>query len=88
MGWETEMARAIRQEAKKPVRALPQTWYRAKVAQVTPTLIFTIADGEMKFDAETGNLIMTRTAAGRSWTVGSEAVAILSKPELLVLDAL
>lgn len=87
MGWETEMAQAIKQEAKKPVRALPQTWYRAKVAQVTPELIFTIADGEMKFDSKTG-LIMTRTASSRSWTVGSEAAALLHGAQLLVLDSL
>ena len=88
MAWDIEMARAIKGERQGALTARLPKWYRAKVAQVTPKLIFTIHDGEMKFDAETGNLIMTRTAAGRSWTVGSEAIAILSKPELLVLDAL
>lgn len=88
MAWDIEMARAIKGEGQGALRASLPKWYRAKVAQVTPKLIFTIHDGEMKFDAETGNLIMTRTATGRSWTVGSEAAALLHGAQLLVLDAL
>ena len=87
MAWETELARAIRDESRAAVRARPQSWYRAEVVQVTPKLIFAIADKEFKIEAGQG-LIMTATARGREWKMGSQAAAILQGVELLVLDML
>ena len=61
--------------------------YRAEVVQVTPKLIFAIADKEFKFDSSTG-LIMTATAKGKTWKVGMQAAALLHGAQLLVLDSL
>lgn len=87
MAWDIEMAQAIKDEARKSVRKLPQTWYRAEVTQVTPKLIFSIADKQLPFDSSTG-LILTATAKSREWKVGSQAAALLHGAELLVLDML
>ena len=65
----------------------PQPWYRAEVVQVTPKLIFAIADKEFKFDSSTG-LIMTATARAKEWKVGMQAAALLHGAQLLVLDSL
>ena len=71
----------------KPRRGKPQPWYRAEVVQVTPKLIFAIADKEFKFDSSTG-LIMTATARAKEWKVGMQAAALLHGAQLLVLDSL
>ena len=55
--------------------------------QVTPKLIFAIADKEFKFDSSTG-LIMTATAKSKTWKVGMQAAALLHGAQLLVLDSL
>ena len=83
MAWDTALARVIRAEVNRK----PQPWYRAEVVQVTPKLIFAIADKEFKFDSSTG-LIMTATARAKEWKVGMQAAAILQGSELLVLDSL
>ena len=75
--WDVELARKIMQQGRQK---LPQVW-------TTPKLVFSIFDGEAKFDSETG-LLMTRTAASRSWTVGATACALLDGAQLLVLDAM
>ena len=77
--WDVELARKIMQQGRQK---LPQ-----EVVQTTPKLVFSIFDGEAKFDSETG-LLMTRTAASRSWTVGATACALLDGAQLLVLDAM
>ena len=87
MAWDTEMALAIKNTARKAAKRLPKGWYRAEVLQVTPKLIFAIADKEFKFDSSTG-LIMTATARAKEWKVGNQAAAILQGSELLVLDSL
>ena len=87
MAWDTEMALAIKNTARKAAKSLPKGWYRAEVLQVTPKLIFAIADKEFKFDSSTG-LIMTATARAKEWKVGNQAAAILQSSELLVLDSL
>ena len=87
MAWDTEMALAIKNTARKAAKSLPKGWYRAEVVQVTPKLIFAIADKEFKFDSSTG-LIMTATARAKEWKVGMQAAAILQGSELLVLDSL
>lgn len=87
MAWDTEMALAIKNTARKAAKSLPKGWYRAEVLQVTPKLIFAIADKEFKFDSSTG-LIMTATARAKEWKVGNQAAAILQGSELLVLDSL
>lgn len=87
MAWDAELALAIKGEAQKAVKKLPNGWYRAEVLQVTPRLIFAIADKEFKFDSSTG-LIMTATARAKEWKVGNQAAAILQGSELLVLDSL
>lgn len=87
MAWDTEMALAIKNTARKAAKSLPKGWYRAEVVQVTPKLIFAIADKEFKFDSSTG-LIMTATAKSKTWKVGMQAAAILQGSELLILDSL
>ena len=87
MAWDTEMALAIKNTARKAAKSLPKGWYRAEVVQVTPKLIFAIADKEFKFDSSTG-LIMTATAKSKTWKVGMQAASILQGSELLVLDSL
>ena len=87
MAWDTALARVIRETSRAEVNRKPQPWYRAEVVQVTPKLIFAIADKEFKFDSSTG-LIMTATARAKEWKVGMQAAAILQGSELLVLDAL
>ena len=87
MAWDTALARVIRETSRAEVNRKPQTWYRAEVVQVTPKLIFAIADKEFKFDSSTG-LIMTATARAKEWKVGNQAAAILQGSELLVLDSL
>lgn len=87
MAWDTEMALAIKNTARKAAKSLPKGWYRAEVLQVTPKLIFAIADKKFKFDSSTG-LIMTATARAKEWKVGNQAAAILQGSELLVLDSL
>ena len=78
-----------RHQRHKPRRGKPQPqpWYRAEVVQVTPKLIFAIADKEFKFDSSTG-LIMTATARAKEWKVGMQAAALLHGAQLLVLDSL
>ena len=73
--WDMELALKIMEQGRQK---LPQVWHQAEVA---------IFDGEAKFDSETG-LLMTRTAASRSWTVGATACALLDGAQLLVLDAM
>lgn len=87
MAWDTALAQAIRGTSRAEVNRKPQPWYRAEVVQVTPKLIFAIADKEFKFDGSTG-LIMTSTARSKTWTVGMQAVALLHGAQLLVLDSL
>lgn len=87
MAWDTALARVIRETSRAEVNRKPQPWYRAEVVQVTPKLIFAIADKEFKFDSSTG-LIMTATAKSKTWKVGNQAAAILQGSELLVLDSL
>lgn len=87
MAWDIEMALAIKNTARKAAKSLPKGWYRAEVLQVTPKLIFAIADKEFKFDSSAG-LIMTATARAKEWKVGNQAAAILQGSELLVLDSL
>ena len=87
MAWDTALARVIRETSRAEVNRKPQPWYRAEVLQVTPKLIFAIADKEFKFDSSTG-LIMTATARAKEWKVGMQAAAILQGSELLVLDSL
>lgn len=87
MAWDTEMALAIKNTSRAALAGQPQPWYRAEVVQVTPKLIFAIADKEFKFDSSTG-LIMTATAKSKTWKVGMQAAAILQGSELLVLDSL
>ena len=87
MAWDNELAHAIRDTSRAALRARPQSWYRAEVVQVTPKLIFAIADKEFKFEDGQG-LIMTATARGREWKMGYQAAAILQGVELLVLDML
>lgn len=87
MAWDTALAQAIRGTSRAEVNRQPQPWYRAEVVQVTPKLIFAIADKEFKFDSDTG-LILTSTARSRTWTVGMQAAAILHGSQLLVLDSL
>ena len=87
MAWDTALARVIRETSRAEVNRKPQPWYRAEVVQVTPKLIFAIADKEIKFDSSTG-LIMTATARAKEWKVGMQAAAILQGSELLVLDSL
>lgn len=82
--WDMELARKIMQQGRQK---LPQVWHQAEVVQTTPKLVFSIFDGEAKFDSETG-LLMTRRAASRSWTVGATACALLDGAQLLVLDAM
>lgn len=64
MAWDTALARVIRETSRAEVNRKPQPWYRAEVVQVTPKLIFAIADKEFKFDSSTG-LIMTATARAK-----------------------
>lgn len=87
MAWDTALARVIRETSRAEVNRKPQPWYRAEVVQVTPKLIFAIANKEFKFDSSTG-LIMTATARAKEWKVGMQAAAILQGSELLVLDSL
>lgn len=87
MAWDIEMALAIKNTARKAAKSLPKGWYRAEVLQVTPKLIFAIADKEFKFDSSTG-LIMTATAKSKTWKVGMQAAALLHGAQLLVLDSL
>lgn len=87
MAWDTALAQAIKGTSRAEANRNPQPWYRAEVVQVTPKLIFAIADKEFKFDSSTG-LIMTATAKSKTWKVGMQAAAILQGSELLVLDAL
>ena len=87
MAWDTALARVIRETSRAEVNRKQQPWYRAEVVQVTPKLIFAIADKEFKFDSSTG-LIMTATARAKEWKVGMQAAAILQGSELLVLDSL
>lgn len=87
MAWDTALAQAIKGTSRAALAGQPQPWYRAEVVQVTPKLIFAIADKEFKFDSSTG-LIMTATAKSKTWKVGNQAAAILQGSELLVLDAL
>ena len=72
-----------------PRRGRPQAAavVQSRVVQVTPKLIFAIADKEFKFDSSTG-LIMTATAKGKTWKVGMQAAALLHGAQLLVLDSL
>ena len=58
MAWDTALAQAIKGTSRAEANRKPQPWYRAEVVQVTPKLIFAIADKEFKFDSSTG-LIMT-----------------------------
>lgn len=87
MAWDTALARVIRETSRAEVNRKPQPWYRAEVVQVTPKLIFAIADKEFKFDGSTG-LIMTATAKSKTWKVGMQAAALLHGAQLLVLDSL
>ena len=59
MAWDTALAQAIKGTSRAEANRKPQPWYRAEVVQVTPNLIFAIADKEFKFDSSTG-LIMNR----------------------------
>ena len=87
MAWDTALARAFKGTIRAEADRRPQPWYRAEVVQVTPKLIFAIADKEFKFDSSTG-LIMTATAKGKTWKVGMQAAALLHGAQLLVLDPL
>lgn len=87
MAWDTALAQAIKGTSRAEANRKPQTWYRAEVVQVTPKLIFAIADKEFKFDSSTG-LIMTATAKSKTWKVGMQAAALLHGAQLLVLDSL
>ena len=87
MAWDTELAQAFKGTIHAEANRKPQPWYRAEVVQVTPKLIFAIADKEFKFDGSAG-LIMTATAKSKTWKVGMQAAAILHGAQLLVLDAL
>ena len=86
MAWDTALAQAIKGTSRAEVNR-KQPWYRAEVVQVTPKLIFAIADKEFKFDSSTG-LIMTATAKSKTWKVGMQAAALLHGAQLLVLDSL
>lgn len=86
MAWDTALAQAIKGTSRAALAGQPQPWYRAEVVQVTPKLIFAIADKEFKFDS-TG-LIMTATAKSKTWKVGMQAAALLHGAQLLVLDSL
>ena len=87
MAWDTALAQAIKGTSRAESNRKPQPWYRAEVVQVTPKLIFAIADKEFKFDSSTG-LIMTATAKSKTWKVGMQAAALLHGAQLLVLDSL
>lgn len=87
MAWDSALAQAIKGTSRAALAGQPQPWYRAEVVQVTPKLIFAIADKEFKFDSSTG-LIMTATAKSKTWKVGMQAAAILQGSELLILDSL
>ena len=87
MAWDTEMALAIKNTARKAAKSLPKGWYRAAVLQVTPKLIFSVVSKEFQFSTGDG-LIMTATARAKEWKVGNQAAAILQGSELLVLDSL
>ena len=63
MAWDTEMALAIKNTARKAAKSLPKGWYRAEVLQVTPKLIFSVVSKEFQFSTGDG-LIMTATATG------------------------
>lgn len=87
MAWDTALAQAIKGTSRAALAGQPQPWYRAEVMQVTPKLIFAIADKEFRFDSSTG-LIMTATAKSKTWKVGMQAAALLHGAQLLVLDSL
>lgn len=87
MAWDTALAQTIKGTIRAEANRKPQPWYRAEVVQVTPKLIFAIADKEFKFDNSSG-LILTATAKSREWKVGMQAAALLHGAQLLVLDAL
>ena len=87
VAWDTEMALAIKNTARKAAKSLPNGWYRAEVLQVTPKLIFSVVSKEFQFSTGDG-LIMTATAKSKTWKVGMQAAAILQGSELLVLDSL
>ena len=87
MAWDTALAQAIKGTSRAALAGQPKPWYRAEVVQVTPKLIFAIADKEFKFDGSTG-LIMTATAKSKTWKVGMQAAALLHGAQLLVLDSL
>ena len=78
MAWDTEMALAIKNTARKAAKSLPKGWYRAEVLQVTPKLIFSVVSKEFQFS----------TGKSKTWKVGMQAAAILQGSELLVLDSL
>ena len=44
MAWDTALARAFKGTIRAEADRRPQPWYRAEVVQVTPKLIFAIAD--------------------------------------------
>ena len=83
MAWDTEMALAIKNTARKAAKSLPKGWYRAEVLQV----IFSVVSKEFQFSTGDG-LIMTATAKSKTWKVGMQAASILQGSELLVLDSL
>ena len=87
MAWDTALAQAIKRTSRAQLNRKPQPSYTADVQQVTPKLIFAIADKEFKFDSSTG-LIMTATAKSKTWKVGMQAAALLHGAQLLVLDSL
>lgn len=76
MAWDTEMALAIKNTARKAAKSLPKGWYRAEV--VSKEFQFSTGDG----------LIMTATAKSKTWKVGMQAAALLHGAQLLVLDSL
>ena len=82
MAWDTALAQAIKGTSRAALAGQPQPWYRAEVVQVTPKLIFAIADKEFKFDSSTG-LIMTATARAKEWKVGMQAAALLIVPSMV-----
>ena len=49
MAWDTALAQAIKGTSRAEANRKPQPWYRAEVVQVTPKLIFAIADKEFRY---------------------------------------
>ena len=65
MAWDTEMALAIKNTARKAAKSLPKGWYRAEVLQVTPKLIFSVVSKEFQFSTGDGRHGKEQNVEGR-----------------------